>query len=427
MLHAAMLLWVAGHRIPDPRRREHPRDGVAARRLDPRRADRLADRRSSVPERGLRVAFGCVLILSGIKVCGVPQATYVIAAVLAFGALVLMVWGIRRLRSCAAPGRRRSERRRRIAAAWPGSSRPFSSWRCSAATAGAFALTGGAKLEPSPIYGTQPPTRTFSPACNCDTRGHELDFRLRKRRAPHRLGRARRQARAHARRRPLVPARARAARRSTASPRKGSPCPRASTAGRPPRRASTARSSCRTRSRSTRSRRPCGCAHRIYSHISPDGDGRKDVFRVPYRLERAGPRRSCSSTAGRRCARGSRRTRGVLRWNGKVDGRVAAAGQPRAEDLRRRTPPATARSRSRSRSCRSATSRSAATACSRSRGTRFAILALSDARELTGASTGAAASRGPGRCASRRRGSRGVYRLYVSSGGHAAKALVVVA
>jgi uncharacterized membrane protein YfcA len=51
----------------------------------------------NVPERGLRVGFGCVLILSGIKVCGVPNATYVIAAMLALGVLVLMVWGIRRL------------------------------------------------------------------------------------------------------------------------------------------------------------------------------------------------------------------------------------------------------------------------------------------------------------------------------------------
>jgi uncharacterized protein len=50
-----------------------------------------------VPERGLRVGFGCVLILSGIKVCGVPNATYVIAAALAFGGLVLIVWGIRQL------------------------------------------------------------------------------------------------------------------------------------------------------------------------------------------------------------------------------------------------------------------------------------------------------------------------------------------
>jgi uncharacterized membrane protein YfcA len=51
----------------------------------------------NVPERGLRVGFGCVLILSGIKVCGVPNSTYVIAAMLTLGALVLIVWGLRRL------------------------------------------------------------------------------------------------------------------------------------------------------------------------------------------------------------------------------------------------------------------------------------------------------------------------------------------
>ena len=32
-----------------------------------------------------------------------------------------------------------------------------------AATAGAFALTQGAKLELSPIYGTRVPTKVFSP------------------------------------------------------------------------------------------------------------------------------------------------------------------------------------------------------------------------------------------------------------------------
>ena len=42
-----------GHRhgVPDPRRREHARDGVAARRLDPGRADRLADRRQGAGAR----------------------------------------------------------------------------------------------------------------------------------------------------------------------------------------------------------------------------------------------------------------------------------------------------------------------------------------------------------------------------------------
>jgi uncharacterized protein len=50
-----------------------------------------------VPERALRIAFGIVLILSGIKIVGVPAASYVIVAMLGAGVLVLLAWGIRRL------------------------------------------------------------------------------------------------------------------------------------------------------------------------------------------------------------------------------------------------------------------------------------------------------------------------------------------
>jgi len=50
-----------------------------------------------VPERGLRIGLGLVLVLSGIKVAGVPQAPFVIVGAFALGALVLAVWGIRRL------------------------------------------------------------------------------------------------------------------------------------------------------------------------------------------------------------------------------------------------------------------------------------------------------------------------------------------
>ena len=50
-----------------------------------------------VPERALRIAFGIVLTLSGIKIVGVPQASYLIVIALGVGALVLLVWGIRRL------------------------------------------------------------------------------------------------------------------------------------------------------------------------------------------------------------------------------------------------------------------------------------------------------------------------------------------
>ena len=47
------------------------------------------------------------------------------------------------------------------------------------ATAAAYAVTNGAKLEPSPILLTKPPV-VFSPACNCDTALTSIDFRLRK-------------------------------------------------------------------------------------------------------------------------------------------------------------------------------------------------------------------------------------------------------
>jgi uncharacterized membrane protein YfcA len=48
-----------------------------------------------VPERGLRVAFGMVLVLSGLKVANVPEAPYVISGAAGVGLLALAVWGIR--------------------------------------------------------------------------------------------------------------------------------------------------------------------------------------------------------------------------------------------------------------------------------------------------------------------------------------------
>ena len=86
------------HVAPPPRRRRHARDGLAARRLDPGRPDRLAACRCACPSAALRLAFGVVLVLSGIKVAGVPQATYVIGVALALGAPLLMVWTRRQVR-----------------------------------------------------------------------------------------------------------------------------------------------------------------------------------------------------------------------------------------------------------------------------------------------------------------------------------------
>ncbi len=137
-----------------------------------------------------------------------------------------------------------------------------------------------------------------------------------------------------------------------------------------PRRASTSRSSTSAREHrtitlpnkielDTTPPRSCTFANRIYTHISPDGDGRNDVFRVPYRLNE--PAHAILLVDGRQvdlhaqpAAAGACCT-GTARWTDKL----ARPGQSRAPDLRRRTPPATVRSRSRSRSSRSATSRSA--------------------------------------------------------------------
>jgi uncharacterized membrane protein YfcA len=96
MFHAAMLLWVAGLAY------------LAGGSVDMHAMAWLllgsvpgvllgAHMSVRVPERSLRVAFGLVLMLSGIKVADVPQSSYVIAVGLVLGALALVAWGIRRL------------------------------------------------------------------------------------------------------------------------------------------------------------------------------------------------------------------------------------------------------------------------------------------------------------------------------------------
>jgi uncharacterized membrane protein YfcA len=96
MLHAAMLLWVTG--IAYLIHGDVNTHAMAWLLVGSIPGVLIGSQLGvKVPERGLRVAFGCVLILSGIKVAGVPKATYVIASALAFGVLVLVVWAIRRL------------------------------------------------------------------------------------------------------------------------------------------------------------------------------------------------------------------------------------------------------------------------------------------------------------------------------------------
>ena len=50
-----------------------------------------------IPERSLRFAFAFVLVLSGIKIVGVPQASLIVVIALAIGAIALAVYSLRQL------------------------------------------------------------------------------------------------------------------------------------------------------------------------------------------------------------------------------------------------------------------------------------------------------------------------------------------
>jgi uncharacterized membrane protein YfcA len=97
MFHAAVLLWVAGtsHLL------HGDVDGHAIAWLLVGSIPGVligSNLSVRVPERGLRLAFGVVLVLSGIKVADVPGSTYVIGVVLALGAALFLVWTRRQVR-----------------------------------------------------------------------------------------------------------------------------------------------------------------------------------------------------------------------------------------------------------------------------------------------------------------------------------------
>ena len=97
MFHAAALLWVAGlshlfHGDVDTHAMAWLLVGSIPGVL-------IGSQLSvKVPERGLRVAFGIVLILSGMKVVGVPQASLVIAISLGLFGVALVGWSVRQVR-----------------------------------------------------------------------------------------------------------------------------------------------------------------------------------------------------------------------------------------------------------------------------------------------------------------------------------------
>ena len=102
MLHAALLLWVAGaghllHGNVDLHAMAWLLVGSIPGVLV---GSHLSIR---VPERALRMAFAFVLVLSGIKLVEVPQATLIIEIGVALGALALLTWGAMSLRQRRLP------------------------------------------------------------------------------------------------------------------------------------------------------------------------------------------------------------------------------------------------------------------------------------------------------------------------------------
>ena len=96
MFHAAALLWVAGtsHLIHG----DVDKHAMAWLLVGSIPGVLLGSQMSiKVPERALRIAFGVVLVLSGLKVADVPQATYVIAAVACIFAAIFLTWSVRQL------------------------------------------------------------------------------------------------------------------------------------------------------------------------------------------------------------------------------------------------------------------------------------------------------------------------------------------
>lgn len=165
--------------------------------------------------------------------------------------------------------------------------------------------------------------------------------------------------------------------------------------------------------------------HPQHGVISPDGDGRKDVFRTPYKLTE--PSHAILLVNGKQVIfKLSQQQEGELSWNGRLNGSPARPGNyllsAQAED----------RAGNASKPLPFAIVQVRYLALGRDRviakpGTRFAIRVSTDAptvRWVLGGRTGTA-PRGTLRLTAPKQ--PGAYTLYISANGHAAKAAVVVA
>jgi hypothetical protein len=289
-----------------------------------------------------------------------------------------------------------------------------------AATAGAFALTQGAKVELIPIYDTHVDP-VFSPNCKCATDVAKIDFRLRQSEQValwiERDG------------------------RRVATIVGGRAFPRGSVKlaftgvsdagitlpdGTYNPVVQIGRRIIRLPNRIRLDTKPpvVHVRHRIYAHISPDNDGHNDVFRVHYSVSK--PAHGILFVDHRQVEFTRFEPRqGTLQWDGKFGNRPARPGnhvlEISAQDLAgNRTKPfpfAVVAIRY---------VQLGRTQVLVKPGARFAVLVLADARAVDWFFNGSRGVAHPGTLHLTAPSVPGVYRLYVQAAGHAAKALVVV-
>jgi hypothetical protein len=288
-----------------------------------------------------------------------------------------------------------------------------------AATAGAFALTEGAKLEKSPLYQTRI-DKVFSPMCNCKTAAARIDFRLRKREhltvwVEHAGKRAA----------TIVPGRtfkAGAVRlRFDGIGPTGLTLP---DGGYQP-VVQLPHRTFRLPNTITIDTKPplVHVRHRIYTHISP-GVPHHSVFSIPYSVSE--PAHGILYVDGKQVELTYKEPlHGMLSWNGKIRGRLARAGnhvlEISAQDL----------AGNRAKPFPFAVVAIRYVELGRSRilvrpRAHFSVLVLTDAPRVSWLFARRRGESPHGTLTLRAPKKPGVYRLYVQAAGHAAKALVVV-
>ncbi len=290
-------------------------------------------------------------------------------------------------------------------------------------TAVAFALTQGLKLEKTPVFGTDV-DKVFSPACRCVHEEAAIEFKLRK---PERL---------------TVWIEHDGDRVRTIVPGKRYPKGKVelvwdgfSDTGRllpddtyiPVVHLGASHRTIRLPNPiHLDTRKPTiTVPHPLHSVISPDGDGRRDTFRAPYKLSE--PANAILLVNGRRVQfTHSKKPEGELSWNGRLDGSAArpgryllsAAARDVAGNVSRPTPFAIVQVRF--------------VALGRTRviakpGTHFAIRVSTDAPTVRWILGGRSGTARRGTLRLKAPSQPGAYTLYVTANGHAAKASVVVA